>query len=210
MFIGKFDRAILITMLGTLSVMIGSYFALVEGNITASIICLVIAGISDMFDGKVARSIKGRTEEDKEYGIQIDSLADTVAFVFYPLIIFYGYILKNNIDVNGVLLVMIGTIFIACGVTRLAFFNVKAKEVDGPVKFYSGLPVTSTAIVFPFIYLFKNLMSIKVFAYVYALLLLLIAFLFILNFKLRKPKGKWFYILMPIIAAIGVTVLIIL
>jgi CDP-diacylglycerol--serine O-phosphatidyltransferase len=210
MFIGKFDRAILITLLGTLSVMIGSYFALVEGNITVSIICLVIAGITDMFDGKVARSIKGRTEMDKEYGIQIDSLADTVAFVFYPLVIFYGYILKNNIDVNGVLLVMIGTIFIACGITRLAFFNLKAGEVDGPVKFYCGLPVTSTAIGFPFIYLFKSLMSVKAFAYVYALLLLLIAFLFILNFKLKKPKGKWFYIVMPIIAIIGVTVLIIL
>ena len=210
MFIGKFDRAILITFIGTLSVMIGSYFALVEGNITAAIIALVIAGLTDMFDGKVARSIKGRTDEDKEYGIQIDSLADTVAFVVYPIIILYAYLLKYNLDFNGVLLIMISTLFIACGVTRLAYFNTVANKVDGPVKYYSGMPVTTTAILFPLAYLFKGLMSVKVFAYVYIALCIIIPFLFILNFKLKKPKGKLFYIIVPIIALAAITALIIL
>ena len=210
MFIGKFNRAILITLIGTLSVMIGCYLSLVEGNITAAIICLVIAGVSDMFDGKVARSMKKRDEDDKEYGIQIDSLADTVAFVVYPIIILYAYLLKNKLDLNSVMLVMVSTLFIACGVTRLAYFNTKANKVDGPVKYYSGFPVTTSAMFFPLLYLFKSFMSIKVFAYVYVLMLIVIAFLFIVNVKIKKPKGNLFYIVVPIIALAAITALILL
>ena len=210
MFIGKFDRAILITFIGTLSIMCGLYFLLGEGNIEAGIIALVIAAVADMFDGKAARSIKNRTNEDKEYGIQIDSLADTVAFIFYPLIIFYTYILKYNISINWVAIVTISTIFVACGLSRLAYFNLAANDVPGAVKYYHGLPVTSTAIIFPFVYLFNSHIDNNIFAYIYLFLLLIIAFLFILNFKFQKPKGKLFYIVMPLIALAGIILLIVL
>ena len=60
MFIGKYDKSVVVTFLGTLSAMIGMYFILGydEPRLTGAIICLIIAGICDMFDGKVARMCK--------------------------------------------------------------------------------------------------------------------------------------------------------
>lgn len=202
MFIGKFNRSVIVTYLGTLATILGFYLVLVDKNITGSIICLMVAGICDMFDGKVARMCKGRTDEDKEYGIQIDSLADMVAFVAYPLVIFYGIALKYNLNISPFLTVPIMTLFTVCGITRLAFFNLKAHSEDGPVKFYSGLPVTTTAIIFPFIYLFSFMLNKEIFAYIYLAVILLVAVLFVLNFRFKKPKSKTFFIAMPIIGAI--------
>ena len=44
---------------------------------------LLISGICDMFDGKVARKCK-RNKKEKMFGIEIDSLADTVNFLLLP------------------------------------------------------------------------------------------------------------------------------
>ena len=40
-----------------------------------------------MFDGKIARTKKNRTDEEKCFGIQIDSLADIVCFGILPIIL---------------------------------------------------------------------------------------------------------------------------
>lgn len=208
MFIGKFNRSVIVTYLGTLATMLGFYLALIDKNITGSILCLMVAGICDMFDGKVARMCKNRTDEDKLYGIQIDSLADIVAFVAFPLVIFYAILLKYDININIILILLISTVFVVCGITRLAYFNIAAELTEGPIKYYSGLPVTTTAIIFPLIYLLSFVLSKTVFAYVYLFIILLVALLFVLNFKLKKPRGKTFFILVPIIGLLFSFVLI--
>ena len=45
---------------------------------------LMFCGLCDAFDGKVARTKKNRTEQMKQFGIQIDSLSDLVAFGVLP------------------------------------------------------------------------------------------------------------------------------
>ena len=45
---------------------------------------LLICGLCDAFDGKVASTKKNRTAIEKNYGIQIDSLSDLVAFGVLP------------------------------------------------------------------------------------------------------------------------------
>ena len=57
-----------------------------EGNTFYAIILLMFAGLCDMFDGKVARTKKKRTIEERHFGIQLDSLADVVSFGVLPAI----------------------------------------------------------------------------------------------------------------------------
>ena len=162
MFIGKFNRTVVVTYLSIVAFLVGAYYSIFEGNIAAGVICLVISGICDTFDGKIARMVKNRTEEDVQFGIQIDSLADVIAFTISPLMIFYGYILWNNVDIHPVLTILASTALIVCGITRLAYFNVVTAA--GPIKYYRGLPVTLTSVIFPLLYLLDNCLSHTAFA----------------------------------------------
>lgn len=45
---------------------------------------LLLCGLFDAFDGRVARRKKDRTELERQFGIQIDSLTDLVAFGVLP------------------------------------------------------------------------------------------------------------------------------
>ena len=71
--IGFYDYTVLLTYLGFASGVIGIYFS-VLGNPFAAIICLMFSGLCDMFDGKVARTKKRRTVEERNFGVQLDSL----------------------------------------------------------------------------------------------------------------------------------------
>lgn len=72
MFLGFYSYTVILTYLGLLSSVYGMTQAL-EGHFRMAIACLVFSGICDMLDGKVARSKKNRTEDEKKFGIQIDS-----------------------------------------------------------------------------------------------------------------------------------------
>ena len=111
-------------------------------------ICMVLAGLCDTFDGKFARMCK-RSKDAEMFGIQLDSLADTIDFVTFPVV--FGLALGFNNWYHVVAYVLIAM----AGVQRLCHFNVLVinKKDKGPVKCYSGLPVTSTSIIYPAIYL---------------------------------------------------------
>lgn len=209
MFIGKYDKSVVVTFLGTLSAMIGMYFVLgyEEPRLTGAIICLVIAGICDMFDGKVARMCKNRTDQDMEYGIQLDSLADMVAFVVFPIVLLYGVSKYFNVALHPVVTVLGATLFAIGGISRLAYFNLTATKSE-PVKYYTGLPVTTTAMIFPLIYLLRYVVSSQVFVSIYLSVFFLVAFLFVYKFKLKKPKKNVWYAACSIAAVAIISVLI--
>lgn len=185
--IGYYSKSVFITYIGVISATIGMYLGL-NNKITYALICLVISGICDAFDGKVARKCK-RTNNEKSFGIQIDSLADMVSFVFLPITIFYG------LGYTNILNVIIFAMFTLGGVIRLGYFNVIADEKgkDGPIKYYSGLPVTASAIIFPVVYLAKNFTLEAEFQIIYTLTMLFVAMLYVLNFKLKKPNSGVIY-----------------
>ena len=199
MFIVKLHKSVIITYIGVICAVISMYFALTKmafsevNYLRYSLIFLIFAGICDMFDGKVARMCK-RTEKEKEFGIQIDSLADTVEFVVLPVVIILSLGMDSIIDV------IIYAIFIMCGVSRLAYFNVNA-SLDNPVKFYNGLPVTSTAIIYPIFGLLHGSIDENIFKIIYIIITLITAILFVYKFKVPKLKGKA-YIIVPILGVI--------
>ena len=148
MFIGKYNKSLIITYIGVAFAIIGMNFSL-QGNFRYAMICLVVAGVCDLFDGKVARMCK-RTKEEKLFGIEIDSLADMVGFVVFPVIIGYSLGLNGWVNIVGYILLVLA------GITRLGFFNITVadKNTDKPVKCYNVLPVTSTSIIIPFFWFF--------------------------------------------------------
>ena len=207
MFIVSFKKSVLLTYLGVVFAVISIYFAFTKmafyevNYIRYSPICLVLSGICDMFDGKVARMCK-RTEDEKKFGIQIDSLADTVNFILVPVVIMLSLGMTSIVDV------VVYTIFVIFGISRLGYFNVHA-DLDIAVKCYNGLPVTSTAIIYPVLGLLHGKIPEQTFCLVYIIATIVTAILFVIKIKVPKFKGIA-YIIIPILALMLVISLLVI
>jgi CDP-diacylglycerol--serine O-phosphatidyltransferase len=100
---------------------------------------LAVALIFDIADGKIAR----RRAEHSPFGQELDSLADIVSFGVAPAALAYGIGMRGLID--GVILIY----FVACGISRLARYNVTAADLAdaaGKVKYFEGTPIPSSLI----------------------------------------------------------------
>lgn len=181
--IGFYDYTVILTYLSIVSAVIGMVKAS-QGDFTAAIVCLALSGVCDGFDGTVARTKKNRTDDEKSFGIQLDSLCDVVSFGVFPAFLCYC------MGVNGIFGLVCVCVYSLCAVIRLAFFNVletKRQQVEGGSnKFYRGLPVTSISMIFPFLYLFHNRIPAAAFVVILHLMLLAVAFLFVLDFRVKK------------------------
>lgn len=197
MFIGKWNKSVILTYIGLIVSIFGIFMSF-NNEIGSNIpmVCLIIAGICDLFDGSIARKCK-RTEEENQFGIELDSLVDTVSFIVLPIVIF---IRVEPIKLYNIIII---TVFAICGIARLAYFNITTENNNKPVKYYKGLPVTFSAVILPIIYLLKYVMTFEIFNIVYAFFMGVIAILNILNIKIIKPKGIA-YIIFPILAIIMV------
>ena len=182
--IGFYDYTVILTYISVISAVVGMIFAH-QGFFGGAMLCLFLSGFCDAFDGTVARSKKNRTEDEKAFGIQLDSLCDVVSFGVAPAFACYC------MGVNSVPGMVILCVYVVCAVIRLAFYNVqeaKRQQVEeGCNKYSRGLPVTSSAIIFPVFYLLRPLLPAKLFAVLLHVLCGLIAFLFVLDFRVKKP-----------------------
>jgi len=180
--LGFYDYTVVLTYL-SLAFSLTGIFNCLNGNVFYAIICLLISGLCDMFDGKVARSKKNRTADEKSFGIQIDSLADLVAFGVLPSVI--GY----SLGIKGIFCVVL-IFFPLAALIRLAYFNVlELSKKQGDPSGYIGLPVTTSSLIFPLIYGLKEFFP-NYLSEVYCVFLLITGILFISKFKLKKPGLK--------------------
>ena len=143
-FIGFYDYTVILTYLSIVSAVFGMTLAS-KGHFFGAILCLLFSGLCDGFDGTVARTKKNRSEDEKNFGIQLDSLCDVVSFGVFPAYLCYC------MGVNTVIGIILVCLFSLCAVIRLAFFNVleakRQKVEEGGNKTYRGLPVTSISII---------------------------------------------------------------
>ncbi|MDO4788183.1 MAG: CDP-alcohol phosphatidyltransferase family protein [Johnsonella sp.] len=190
MFIGKWNPSVILTYIGVGFSLAGIFLILSERREYA-ISCLIMAGICDLFDGKLARSMK-RNKEEEEFGIQLDSLADVLSFVVFPVIILLG------LEKGNLFSLFSAFVFAICGIARLAFFNILASSEEAG-SFFRGLPVTYTALALPLIYLLRYVLPEEVFVLIFQLSFLGIGFFNILDIKIRKPRGAA-YIIFPLLA----------
>ena len=203
-FIGVYDYTVILTYLSLISAVFGMTQA-IHGDYKTAIFCLALSGICDAFDGRVARTKKNRTEDEKAFGIQLDSLCDVICFGVFPAMICY------LLGVRGFIGLALISFYCMCGVCRLAFFNVlegKRQQTEGGCnKVYHGLPITSISFILPLTFWLQFIMSDRVFVLVLHGVLLVVGFLFILDFPLKKPSLK---VILMLIAVVCVTVGIIL
>ena len=195
--IGFYDYTVIMTYISVVSSMIGIFCAVTD-HISAAVCCLAFSGLCDMFDGKIARHKKDRTEDEKNFGIQIDSLFDVVCFGAFPVILAYSLGMRGPVGI--VILALYGV----CGVIRLGYFNVmetkRQQETSENRQYYSGLPITSIAVILPLIYMISTIMK-KHFNLLLHCGMLATAMLFVVNFKMKKPKNSTLVVLVAIVAA---------
>ena len=186
--IGFYDYTVILTYMSLVSAVLGMVCAH-KGLFGWAMLCLFLSGFCDAFDGKVARSKKNRTEDERANGIQLDSLCDVVSFGAAPA--FACYCMGMDTAVGVAILCA----YCVCAVIRLAFFNVqeaKRQQVEtGSNKYYRGLPVTTSALIFPVFYLLRAVLPGNVFVVALHLIMAATAFLFVLDFRVKKPDfGK--------------------
>lgn len=194
--IGVYDYTVLLTYLSLISSVFGMTRA-IHGDYKLAIFCLAFSGLCDAFDGRVARAKKDRSEDEKQFGIQLDSLCDIVCFGVFPALICY------LLGVRGTLGLFLVFFYCTCAVIRLAFFNVlegkRQQTEDGCNKVYHGLPVTSISFLLPLTFWLQFLVPELLFIVLLHLMLVVVGFLFVLDFPLRKPNLKQILILIGVV-----------
>lgn len=116
----------------------------------AAFVLIPLALVMDTLDGRVARWRR----RSSPLGADLDSLADAISFGMAPAALAFTLGLQGGLDVVALLF------FVACGVGRLARFNVTASALSdekGKVRYFEGLPIpTSTGLVLLWAFLFAN------------------------------------------------------
>lgn len=190
--IGYYDYTVILTYISTLTGFLGIILAFNKEYYYACL-CLLLCGLLDGIDGAVAATKTNRSDKEKAFGVQIDSLSYLVAFGLLPAAIALN----------------LGTLTITCmcylltALIRLAYFNVEEQFLTEKRQYYSGLPVTVSALVIPFIYIIDSKFALPLIT----IAILVLALLFIAPFKLTKPNIK--HKLQLILIGTSVTILLI-
>lgn len=211
--LGYYNYTVILTYLSLVSAGLGITISLMgSGHPYLGTFFLLFCGLCDAFDGEVARSKKDRSEDECKFGVQIDSLSDLVAFGVLPACIgeamvwqipeftmvprlHTGKLSDFIIPVLGFLVMML---YVLVAMIRLAYFNVmedkRQKEEGGKRKAYTGLPVTSAALIFPAVMLLQFLTPGDMTAVYYAVMAF-VGFLFVSKIQVKKPGLKGVMIL---------------
>lgn len=191
--LGHLDPATALTLTSiALSVLAVVFTA--RGMLAMGVICFTYAGLCDLFDGFVARR-STRTTEQAAFGLQIDSIADMAAFGVAPAYMALHLGLTSPLEVAALIFYM------CCAGIRLAYFNVHGTADDGQRRYYTGLPVTYSALVFPVLLLFATSANEPPFLWLIHGYFWVFGVLFVLRISVPKPGGI-FYVIFPLVAVV--------
>lgn len=180
----QIDSANFLTLTGLILSFFSAIMA-IQGNFYMAIICMMYAGILDLFDGLVARRIQ-RTELQAHTGKQLDSLVDICSFGFSPAIFAYCFGMTDFFSLTLL------AIYLGFTASRLAYFNSTGLLIEGSEQYFIGLPVTYAALFIP-------LAFTTVFVWPHSIVKLLIGGVYFLlslamiaDFKMIKLRGIWY------------------
>ncbi len=184
--IGVYNYTVIATLVSAFLAVVGIRGVL-DGNAFCAILCFMLSGLLDTFDGLIASTKKNRTQYQMKYGIQLDSLCDVIAFGVLPCFVGYGVGMKSWWYLP------IFAIYLVGAVSRLAHFNVleeeRRKTTNERLKYYTGLPVTLSSVFLPVLCLLRYAFGDK-FQYFFAIAMAIIGVLFISKIKIKKPSYK--------------------
>jgi CDP-diacylglycerol--serine O-phosphatidyltransferase len=120
---------------------VGAVAAALEANVPGAGLLLALAALLDVFDGRFARLFT-RSAERQRFGGELDSLTDAVAFGFAPVICLLA-LAHQATGSAPPWLWLAAFVHVACGITRLGFFNTTHETVPG----FVGIPAPVAALV---------------------------------------------------------------
>jgi len=107
----------------------------VRGRFETAAIAIMVAGVLDTLDGRIARM----TGTESEFGREFDSLADVITFGVAPAFASWAWGLHELHRAGW----LVPVFYVVCTATRLARFNVQASRVDS--RWFVGLPCPAAA-----------------------------------------------------------------
>ncbi|MEI8146637.1 MAG: CDP-diacylglycerol--serine O-phosphatidyltransferase, partial [Alphaproteobacteria bacterium] len=113
----------------------------IEDKIDLAVYLILLAGVLDSMDGRIARLMKGTTK----FGAELDSLADFVSFGAVPVVVLYLWGMNGAGPIGWVAVL----VFAICGALRLARFNVQSEDPNRPAwmgNYFTGVPIPAAAI----------------------------------------------------------------
>ena len=170
-----------------------------------AIVCIIVAGLIDSLDGRIARLIKGTSQVGKE----LDSLTDVISFGVAPAFIMYFWQL-NSLGRVGWLICLI---YVICVALRLARFNVNSEtQASWKDNFFEGVPSPAGGILvlMPLIYSKSELQIINLnYSYFVPALFILISILLISKLptysfkKIAVPRRLTIFLLFAVVLFFG-------
>lgn len=189
------DLANLCSLAGLLCTMAALYFSIL-GNFHAAMIGMIWAVAFDWVDGLVARRTRGRTESDKVFGAQLDSLIDVVNYGVAPAVLLLSYGNFDTAFLPGAFLL------VAASALRLSYFNTFGLSGGSH---YTGLALDNNNIAIVFIFLFEPFFSGGAFAVLLYVSMLGLAALNVSQIKTAKLSGSIWNVYGLAIYTIGMT-----
>ena len=177
------DLPNLCSLAGLLSAVLAIYFAIL-GNFPAAMIGLIWAVLFDWSDGRIARRMMSRTDKQRMFGGQLDSLIDIVSFGICPAIVLLSYGDFSPWFIPGAFMI------VAAGVLRLSYFNIYGLVGEST---YQGLAIDNNGIFLALLFVFHNLVSTSVFTTVLYLVILALAVLNVAPIRTPKLGMGWYY-----------------
>lgn len=105
--------------------------------------------LADLLDGKFAR-LFNRTKDQEQFGAQLDSLADAVAFGLAPVVSFYLLVSFESFTAQ-LIWSAAAFLYVLSAITRLAFYNIHHDECPS----FIGLPTTIAGLICSSFFLLK-------------------------------------------------------
>jgi CDP-diacylglycerol---serine O-phosphatidyltransferase len=145
-------------------------------------ILIVIAGLFDAIDGRVARL----TNSTSPFGMQLDSIADVISFGIAPGVLVYSWGLSGFHRLGWIA----SFLYLGCGAIRLARFNVLEDDHESKSKrFFIGLPIPAAAgFIAMMVLFFPDISSPGTLAFIALCAVYLLSFLMISKFRYRSFK----------------------
>lgn len=199
--IPAFHKANALSILGLLFA-VGGIFLAIRNAWDGAMICFVLAGLSDLFDGRFASRF-ARPALHRQMGEFIDSFVDMTASVALPVVVLL------TMGGGGGVTYLTAVLYAVMGIHRLAYFHV-AKEEVGPGRFI-GVPVTYISLVVPVLYALCKLLGLEgslFFRLVLHLAYIGMGLAFVWDHPVPKPAGKM-YALFGLLAFIVIGILIV-
>jgi CDP-diacylglycerol--serine O-phosphatidyltransferase len=189
--IGFYNYTVILTYVSLLVSSVGIGLA-AAGHPFGALCCLLASGVCDMFDGKIARTRKKSTDEEKRFGIQIDSLCDVIFFGVLPAAVGISLVSKAPALDRGIVW-GVCCLYILCALIRLAYFNVteetRQATEGGRRTCFMGVPVTTAAVIFPLVYALSLVLPAAIAPWLYPAFIFVTAISFIAPVRVKKPHS---------------------